>query len=231
MAKLDYEDFLYHNSNPHLGKSLLEVDKVLDNMHSSSSFNKDHIVTMGSYTSGSSKMNKDLINNNLDINKLYNGKTVADVDKLANSKQLPSMVAYSGLADHTPKGGSVMKMPAFTSGTIDPIVADKYAKPSKGEVVDHKHILRIHVPEGHPGVYVGNNIEKTATAGESEVLLPRDIRLKIHDKPTRFTDSKNVRTHVWDASIVPSHLSDKQAERWNGHRHLPLEHAIKIQPY
>jgi len=66
----------------------------------------------------------------------------------------------------------------------------------------HRHVLSINVPQGHPGVYVGNQ-----TLPETEFLLPRNSTFRLRSTTPRTyvnaPDQKKGFTHVWDTDIVP----------------------------
>jgi hypothetical protein len=51
---------------------------------------------------------------------------------------------------------------------------------------------------------VGNDLNRSSSPSEHELLLPRNMFLKVHPEPTMFThNSPAVTHHVWDAHVVP----------------------------
>lgn len=154
---------------------------------------------------------------------------IQGLDESLNHEKTPKpMTVFSGVgfnpgqmaAQHPKKQ---LYMPAFTSATIDPAVATKFAQPlTKGaaggsmadryndakddnnEGADH-HMLRINLPKGHPGSYIADSSDHPE---EKEFLLPRQQTMKIKSKPeiNEFQDSAGVthRMHIWDATPVPT---------------------------
>jgi hypothetical protein len=102
-------------------------------------------------------------------------------------------------------------LPAFTSTSTDPFTARDF-----GAAVHERsgspgiHMLRIHVPAGHPSIPVSS---VSHHGHEKEVLLHRGTRLKIsttpitHERPPlEGSIFGKVVTHIWDAEVVGHHL-------------------------
>ena len=70
------------------------------------------------------------------------------------------------------------------------------------------HVLRIHLPKGHHGLYIG---KMSKHRGEKEFLLPRHTRLRISSKPqitAIHPTLKGHTVHVWDAHVVRSNKDE-----------------------
>lgn len=86
------------------------------------------------------------------------------------------MVVWSGTsAPHASvlRNSDVVHHPAFTSTSISPRAAESFANKEKHLV--HGDIMKIHVPKGHPALYVRGGEHE----GEREIILPRNTTLNI----------------------------------------------------
>jgi hypothetical protein len=113
---------------------------------------------------------------------------------------------------------------AYTSSSINKNVATDFARKKIAsqsttggterhhKVETHAHMLKIHVPKGHPGAYVDHH---STVKGEHEFILPRGTKLHVHHKPTTITkheqtynyetgtnEHRTQHTHIWRARIV-----------------------------
>lgn len=157
----------------------------------------------------------------------YNNVTrdISNIDHLVKSFRTPhDMHVYSGvkfdpLQFH--QGNKVMKvrMPAFTSTSLRPDKAEYFTGDSghhwsdpEDEYNDKKirsyNILKIHVPQGSRGMYVGHY---SGSMGEREFILPRNSKLHIHHEPQIIDASDHDRERnlgdisikqVWHAKLV-----------------------------
>lgn len=155
------------------------------------------------------------------------------LDNIMDSHKLPrNLTVYSGTGfdpDEFAKNhpDREIHLPAYTSTAIDPQWGAEFSKPIAHITTDGKtipsddahdlgkhsikqtnsHILKIKLPEGHPGYYVGS---KGSLANEKELLLPRGMILRIPKKPTIYRETRpnyDIRKHpdhvyhyhVWDA--------------------------------
>lgn len=95
----------------------------------------------------------------------------------------------------------VLHLPAYTSGSLNRAIALKYSAMSP--VDGTHHILHIVHPSYSKGIYVGN----PSNLNDNEVLLPRNMTLKMpHKEPTTY-DVSGKRVNVWLAHRM-SHLEN-----------------------
>ena len=207
------------NHNSHLGPHLDDVSQHLHGLQNQ----KESLDDMPShekeavreYTVRSKDLNMALINHNGNVKKAQKDNpniNIEHLDSIVNKHSLPKMVLHSGVGFHplkkTAQSNGVFKSSAFISASTDSGTANFFAKSQWNEKRDDfdKHVLRIHVPEGHKGLYIGNGHEDSplTSMSEYETILPRDT----HFKMTRTTPAATYHngdevTHVWDAHIVP----------------------------
>ena len=113
------------------------------------------------------------------------------------------MLFRSHITGRNPDKSIKAHLPAFTSTSIDPTVAEDFSTETPGK---HKHILKIHIPKGSEhGRFVGH---VSRFELEHEFLLNKGRNLKIHPKPEHFVTSrkdegmlKPVHYFVWHAHI------------------------------
>lgn len=93
-------------------------------------------------------------------------------------------------------------MPSYTSTSSSSDMAAGFAaphynpeKPSK----DNSHVLRIHLPKGHEVLPI---LHRSYHDHEHEILLHRDSKFKISEKPTHSVDFGHKVVHFWDAHPV-----------------------------
>jgi hypothetical protein len=103
-------------------------------------------------------------------------KEITSIDKSLRKNKTPDdMVVYSGIsASHGSKikNNLVLHHPSYLSTSLSPLVAKSFAGGN-----DSTDILKIHVPKGHSGAYVG---EISHHRAEREFVLPRGLTLRIH---------------------------------------------------
>lgn len=113
-------------------------------------------------------------------------------------------------------------LPAYTSTSIQPRTALSFAGSIKrgtegeeswsNEQEGERHILRIHVPSGNNGYYLGT---KSNFDNEKEFLLPRDTTIHVEENPQTFVHknpsggplSKRL-VSVWNARVLRPHEID-----------------------
>lgn len=103
---------------------------------------------------------------------------LANLDSALNKVKTPeSLVVYTGTDNNHSKvlrDHEIVHHPAYLSTSIDKTIATSFAKAKLGDVI------KIHVPEGHPGLYAMN---MSSYPHEREFVLPRNMKLKIdHSK-------------------------------------------------
>jgi len=130
---------------------------------------------------------------------------VKKIDKLINShKTHDDMFVYTGPHFHPRDyAGKTVEAPAYTSTSLTPHVAKDFGI--------GRHILRIHLPKGHPHLFMD---PESQYQGQAEVILPRGIKLKIASKPSHiitgffnnhfynYNNNDETDYHFWDAHIV-----------------------------
>ena len=114
--------------------------------------------------------------------------TSEHMDKMINHTLTPTKLkVYSGtLTDpRTLKDKEgIIHHPAYLSTSVDQHIAEDFARSrALGQAMDKKdgtpHMLKIHVPKGHPGLYMPSTSEHSTLAQEEkEFVLPRNTRLK-----------------------------------------------------
>lgn len=214
-------DYYMINHNPHLGSNIEDVGNHLhtiqdqkESIHNMPEHEKSAVL---SYAESSKDINKALIHHDGDLVKAQESSKFINLDHFdsaVNKHTLPKMVLHSGVGWNPRKESSmsngVFRTSAYTSSSIDSGTADFFAK----HQWDHKlgdferHVLRIHVPEGHKGLFVGNeyNGSPLTHMAEHEVILPRNTTYKLAKNTpsaTYYKEGNTVATHVWDAHIVP----------------------------
>ena len=181
----------------------------------------DYRLIVPNYTNGSTDLNEHLYNRykqGKPHDPVVQGINVASLDHLIGMHKTPhAMTVYTGPyfnpADHA---GKETTLPAFTSTSLTPHVAKDFGKWDNKRFANkdpesHRHVLRIHLPEGHPHLFASN---RSVYQGQGELILPRQTKIQIAEKPSHivrgnfnehFTDTPDVYNHVvhfWDAHIV-----------------------------
>ena len=226
-------DFINKNHNDHLGKTIYDVHHTMHELQGSD--NKPHspklepheLKALQSYTEESNHINTGLIDNDGDIHKAESrhadntGEEInlEHLDSGIAKHTLPKMTVHSGVnfnpGEITKKTKGVFKTSAYTSTSVHPGDAQFFARPQyKNEDEWDRHILNIHVPQGHAGIYLGNRKDGSKMTGtdEHEVLLPRGLTYKINSKPTIIKDQNKDNIHIWDAHIVPNGVNPHEWE-------------------
>jgi hypothetical protein len=166
-------------------------------------------------------------------------------DAMQQVKTPHDMHVYSGVSFHpimmhhqrTGKHFG-LHLPAFTSTSLRPSIAASFAKSGKAGVFDTRtispksakddwnttdhyttvgHVLKIHIPKGSAGVYVGHTDDWRSSMRfkESEFILPRHSKLIIGGKSAQlhkmtYPDSDRVEKslHIWHAKLVHDGFND-----------------------
>jgi hypothetical protein len=130
---------------------------------------------------------------------------IRNLDSAINSHKTPHKLAvYSGTV-HDPRelknSEGIMHHPAYLSTSIDESVGNSFAHRNKtsDKGINHTHILKIHVPKGHPGAYVpATGLDLNY---EKEFILPRGTNLK-HIKKTKEDISNNSKIFTHHMKVV-----------------------------
>ena len=155
------------------------------------------------------------------IGKLRKGEKehplVKPMKQMINRHKTPQdMVVYSGIGkspEHVIKHqkgettGAVVKTSNFTSTSLSKNAATDYARAVVKSKYNSKyknslhgrpgHILKIHVPKGHPGAYVDHH---SVHRGEKEFILPHGTKMHIHPEPEYDKKTHNM---IWQAHVLP----------------------------
>jgi hypothetical protein len=216
--------FLEHND--HIGQT---SDEVQDKLHAAHPFPRDVPHQMiKNYTNDSENLNRHLYNTHLmgrEHLPSMGGIIIKHLDAAIHSHKIPDHIShlsvFSGTkfhpGDEAKKTGGKLFLPAYTSTTIHPSTGFSFAREYErgtmrtfegdGEHGPDSHVLHIHVPKGHPGVFVGKHSNHDK---EKEFLLPRRTQLEVDPKPTIIEHQhmeldgppKIGRIHVWHARAL-----------------------------
>lgn len=174
------------------GKKLDEADRKLSGHYKETQYKYEAPLTM--YGKSSTSLNHSLLA----------GEKPSDqalkLDHALNHRATPDdMVVYSGISsNHAAKvvANDVVHHPSFLSTSLDLNTAATFSH-SQGS----NHILKIHVPQGHRGAYIGEM--NSNNAHEREFLLPRGLKLRFHrDKEQILKRGEgNADIHIHHATI------------------------------
>lgn len=200
----DYEKWLNHNKNSHIGGKSWEISKKLgDHVKTKHNLNNNEIHHVKEYSSSSRNLNGQLIHahkNKSNVDPYYH-QSVHHLDTATKRHIDHNMHLYSGLGfnphNMKNKNGRV-HLPAYTSLTHDKHVADGFAYDAAHRHGGDRHILHLHVKKKNKGLHVSHLSNYDS---EHETILPRNTKIKIHKKPTTY-EHHGVKIHVWHAHIV-----------------------------
>lgn len=165
------------------------------------------------YTQSSWKLNKNLHKAKGKVPKMH-AEHVAHLDSALHHFKTPkAMTVHSAVHTDVSKlkkgkdGHIAVRHHGYMSTSINHNISESFGKvfyhgkdrdPDFKEV---KHVLKIHVPKGHPGAYVDH---VSHNSGEKEFILPRGSKLKIHPKPVvkRLYAGSSEHTYTWHAKVV-----------------------------
>lgn len=232
----NYFDWLNLSENTHLHANIPDltgfgatnhIEQKMQEQHPVSGVSTSEMGHLRDYTLSSKGINRDLIKNHINGNpgpSEHYQEMYQKIMSIIERHTLPHIKTFSGISFNPSKlgmetadGHYVVDMPAFTSSSIDKHTANSFATSSDEDEENRgvRHMLRIHVPKGHRGFYIGNDQEKSENAFEHELLLPAGLRLKIRKRPQihftkRYSGNPNDpfnpdvgQLHIWDAFIVP----------------------------
>ncbi len=214
----NYHNFPGHSKEETMDSHYEMIDHYDDKVHHS------HWRPLHDYTDHSFALNSHLWDMKERPPNSHKGR-IKKLDEILGTYKSPkAMTVYTGLKKHPHdyiegNESRVYHHPGYLSTSINPNVAKGFAgehleRDEGGNFshVTHKHMLEIHVPEGHHGVYVAQH---SASKGEAEFLMQRGQKLKIHPTPhtithidpsVEFGGKKLPETvnhlHIWKAEIV-----------------------------
>jgi hypothetical protein len=186
-----------------LHKKLVKHYKNYDDNH-------EHYIK--NYTSESSHINNKLWKKT--ILSSYEKKHIKNIDSVIKKHKTPkAMTVYSGLGKKHPlhdhlnkKNKKPIKLihHAFTSTSLSNNVAGKFSHSlySDKNTIEHRHVLKIHVPKGHTGAYVSHI---SIYPREKEFIMPRGTKLHVHPVPKTEKKKDGIRdihVHTWTAHVA-----------------------------
>jgi hypothetical protein len=141
------------------------------------------------YQVGSRALNGSLWNTHKGIEDTegeYYKKNIGHLDELMNKIKTPhKLVVHSSTIHDVEKmknEKNIVHHPAFLSTTLDENFAKERAAAVKYiKNAQESHILKIHVPKGHPGIFVpkiSENGPSNVCRVEKELILPRGTNLQ-----------------------------------------------------
>jgi len=185
------------------------------------------------YTEDSSYLNRNLWQHFLNTGSDYEDNSLGEhnlksLDEALQSRQLPTKltvfagVKYNPGLEAAKNSYNRLYHPGYTSSSIEPGTGLEFsARVKRGRVKEDnfgddpgdRHILKIHLPAGHPGEFIGT---RSHFDHEKEFLIPRQTTFQIMPHPTivranrgKFGPRLGIdHIHFWDAHPVlnPSQL-------------------------
>lgn len=134
------------------------------------------------------------------------------LDKLGKDHPLShDVTVYHGAGFDVEKAASAdperkLHSPAFLSTSTSKEISRGFGNSTYDEKTQthHRHMLRIHLPKGHPSITAG---DMSNCAGEHEIILARHTTLQVAKKP-KIVRRGSEHIHVYDAHPVPNELQD-----------------------
>jgi hypothetical protein len=170
-----------------------------------------HISAINSYTKDSMGGINDRLTKGSRLNEEHR-KNIMTLDEATHAHTTPhALTVWSGISpEHADKvvQNDQVHHPAYLSTSISPHVAaafTRFKSDEKGDGIEG-HMLKIMVPHGHPGAFIGHVSlvkNKDGEMGEHEFILPRGTVLKY---PPR---QETVRTHASFGRQVVLHDSPR----------------------
>lgn len=178
--------------------------------------NHQHLEIFRNHSSGSSRVNSVLWQKKETpvVKGMYFRHHLKPLDEALHSYKTPTdFHTFTGLF-HSPhenygplkSGLHTYHHPAYLSTSLKYEMAHSLGVFQRhGSFDREKHVLVIHVPQGHPGAYI-ESISKHPK--EREFLLPRSTKLRIHSEPLITSEKLSVavaspmlHTHLWRAEV------------------------------
>jgi hypothetical protein len=213
----EHQDKMDDHANPHIGSNTHEVQSELETRHDMSKLEPNERAALGHYSSSSFYLNRDLHDARAEGRgpSPEHKEQTEHLDSALKKQKLPYPLtvhhgSYADIGKEAAKTSSrEVHIPSYTSTSIKPSVATRFANlhhdPQTGKSVTH--VLRIHLPKGHHGIYLGT---RSSFSNEHEFLMPRNTRLRIAEHPEihPHRHDKDTQVHVWDAHPVEHHEDD-----------------------
>ena len=201
----------------HYNEEIKDLDERLKNHYST--IKPEHNGSIREYTGvGSKYVNNHLWKNRSGIehpyypymrNNKYSDKIpsmIKDLDSSISSHKTPeSFTVYSG-TPHDPRewmnSEGIMHHPAYLSTSLNKSIAQgftegRFEEKDKVDGLEHRHLLKIHVPKDHHGIYIGKIYHR-----EKEFILPRGTNLKHLGTEKKQYDSGTL-DYIHHMEIIP----------------------------
>jgi hypothetical protein len=212
LAAADKLHDLESETNKHIANDVEEVHEKLNDAHDFNKLKPEHRGAIRDYTVSSIVVNSRLFHahRNKETPDSSIRKSVRNTDAALKQFKLPTRLnTYSGVKFDPGKESEnspdrKIHLPAYTSTSISPKVAKGFSKMMTHPTDPTKrisHVLRFNLPEGHHGIYAGQN---SSHPNEKEFIIPRDTTVRIGDKPEVYQHPTNTKEeiHIWDAHPV-----------------------------
>lgn len=139
------------------------------------------------------------------------------LDKLGKDHPLShDVTVYHGAGFDVEKAASAdpdrkLHSPAFLSTSTSKEISRGFGNSTYDEKTQtyHRHMLRIHLPKGHPSITAG---DMSNCAGEHEIILARHTTLQVAKKP-KIVRRGSEHIHVYDAHPVANELQDAPSQK------------------
>ena len=210
-------DKMDDDANPHIGRNAHEVQSELETRHDMSKLEPHERAALDQYSSSSFYLNKDLHSARAEGRgpSPEHKEQTEHLDSALKKQKLPYPLtvhhgAYADIGKEAAKTSSrEVHIPSYTSTSIKPSIANRFSNLHVDPTTDGHttHVLRIHLPKGHHGIYLGT---RSQFSNEHEFLMPRNTRLRIAEHPEihPHIHNKDIKVHIWDAHPVEHHEDD-----------------------
>lgn len=204
-------DWLSSHENGHLGVSEDDVQNALHEHYNIEALGEGHKEHLLRYAGGSRSLNERLIHSSKtsdperDIKEAGWSKRVQGLDEVLGKHKTPnSMTVYHGAGfdpedyvNQHPEG--LLKIPTYLSTSISKSKGLDFAKELRNyRGFDHRNILKINVPENHPGFFIGKH---GIFDDEKEFLMPRNTVLRVDKNPLNI-DTRHSSYKIWSAMPI-----------------------------
>jgi len=165
-------------------------------------------LALGRYSHTSAHLNSWLWDRHHDAVGTRNQSSKASTDQLdraiSANKTPHEMMVYSGVKGDPRKrmnSEGIVHHPAYLSTSIMKIVAETFAHEHREESDEingksqyHKHVMHIHLPEGHDSAYINHIVPEHDH--EHEMLLPRGMNLKHNETISEISEKPYTTYHT-----------------------------------
>jgi hypothetical protein len=178
-------------------RALVHLHNKLSNHYK---FNDEDIKPIKDYTKDSSRLNayqwKKKENGYKNAYHKESEERTSEMDDILDRHRTPHKLTLFSGTPHDPREAmnkeKIVNHPAYLSTSL----SKKIAKDFSG------HVLKIHVPKGHPGAYVDHH---SYNGSEKEFILPRDTKMKYKfTQEHKLDDGSTVFEHHMD--VIPSNI-------------------------